>query len=66
MRQKGKRGIIYPYNSCFTERGLAQMKMEIIRGTARTILEYDNPVLLSTVFAQHGVGVEMPCGGRQR
>lgn len=42
------------------------MKMEIIRGTARTILEYDNPVLLSTVFAQHGVGVEMPCGGRQR
>ena len=39
------------------------MKMQIIRGTARTILEYVNPVLLSTVFAQHGVGVELPDTG---
>ena len=42
------------------------MKLELAGGAGRTILEYDTPVLLSTIFARQGIPVEMPCGGRQR
>lgn len=42
------------------------MKIDIVRGENRTSLAYDTPVLLSTVFADQGIPVEMPCGGRQR
>ena len=42
------------------------MNLELAGGAGRTILEYDTPVLLSTIFARQGIPVEMPCGGRQR
>lgn len=42
------------------------MLIHIIKGDSHTDLEYDKPVLLSTVFADNGIRVEMPCGGKQR
>ncbi len=40
--------------------------LTIVRGDNTTLLEYPEPVLLSTVFAERGLLVEMPCGGKQR
>ena len=42
------------------------IRLTVVRGDNTTILEYPEPVLLSTVFAEHGLPVEMPCGGKQR
>lgn len=42
------------------------MQIEIRSAQGSTILEYNHPVRLSTVFADHGIPVEMPCGGKQR
>jgi len=42
------------------------MKLQIIKGTESTILEYIHPTLLSTLLTQTGFPIDMPCGGNQR
>ena len=42
------------------------IRLTVMQGKDTTILEYPEPVKLSTVFAEQGLPVDMPCGGRQR
>ena len=39
--------------------------LTVLQGASRTSIAYDTPQPLSTLFARHGVRVDMPCGGRQ-